>query len=167
MISMERKMFTSAMSRVPGPVTVVTTVDTSGKHWGFTSSSFRSVSLNPPLILVCLDKKASTHAAFTTARRFLINVLTQEQAGIARRFAQSGIDRFAAGDMAPCEFGLPGLPEPCARVACSMHGVVNAGDHSIIIGCVEATHVSDRIPLVYYDRSYFYPACAELVAGVR
>lgn len=164
---MERTIFTSTMSRVPGPVTVVTTVDKSGRSWGFTANSFSSVSLNPPLILVCLDKKASTHAAFTSARHFLINVLTEKQVGVARRFAQSGVDRFAAGDMEPCELGLPGLPEPCARVACSMHGIVDAGDHSILIGRVEATHVSDQIPLVYYDRSFSFPAHAELMKSTR
>jgi flavin reductase ActVB len=164
---MEHQIFTSAMSRVPGPVTVVTTVDASCRRWGFTSSSFGSVSLNPPLVLVCLDKKASTHPAFIAARHFMINVLTQDQEDIARRFARSGIDRFAAGDMEPCELGLPGLPDPCARIACSMHCVVSAGDHSILIGRVQATHVSDGTPLVYCDRSYAYPARAQLTAGVR
>jgi flavin reductase ActVB len=147
-------ILTSAMTRVPGPVTVVTTVDYAGKRWGFTANSFSSVSLDPPLVLVCLDKKASTHTAFTAASRFLINVLAQDQADIARMFATSGIDRFAPGDMEPCELGLPGLPEPCARVACHMHSIIDAGDHSILIGRVAATHVGDRAPLVYCNRSF-------------
>jgi flavin reductase ActVB len=162
MISTEQAVLTSAMSRVPGPVTVVTTVDPSGRCWGFTASSFSSVSLNPPLVLVCLDKKASTHASFTAASHFLINVLAQEQAGVARLFATSGVNRFATGDMAPCELGLPGLPEPCARLACSMHCIVDAGDHSILIGRVVAIYVGDRVPLVYCDRSFSYPASAQL-----
>jgi flavin reductase (DIM6/NTAB) family NADH-FMN oxidoreductase RutF len=164
---MERQIFTSAMSRVPGPVTVVTTVDTSGRRWGFTSSSFGSLSLEPPLVQVCLDKKASTHPAFIAAGHYMVNMLTREQAGIARRFARSGIDRFAAGDMEPCELGLPGLPDPCARIACSMHSVISAGDHSILIGRVQAAYVGDHVPLVYCDRSYAYPATAELMAGAR
>jgi flavin reductase (DIM6/NTAB) family NADH-FMN oxidoreductase RutF len=164
---MDSQAFTSAMSRVPAPVTVVTTVDESGGRWGFTSSSFGSVSLDPPLVLVCLDKKASTHPAFIAARYFMVNILTQEQADIARRFARSGTDRFAADDMRPCELGLPGLHAPCARVACSMHSVVSAGDHSILIGRVEATYVGGRVPLVYCDRSYGYPVPAGLTAGAR
>jgi flavin reductase ActVB len=158
MLSTHHVDLTTAMSRVPGPVTIVTTVDTTGRRWGFTASSFSSVSLDPPLVLVCLDKKASTHAAFTATSRFLVNVLSREQAAIARMFATSGVDRFATGSMEPCELGLPGLPEPCARVACSMHSIVDAGDHSILIGRVEATHVGDRIPLVYCDRTFAYPA---------
>jgi flavin reductase ActVB len=164
---MEHQLFTSAMSQVPGPVTVVTTVDASGRRWGFTSSSFGSVSLEPPLVLVCLGKKASTHPAFIAARHYMVNVLTHEQEDIARRFARSGIDRFAAGDMQPCELGLPGLPDPCARIACSMHGVVSAGDHSILIGRVQATYVGDRVPLAYCARSYGYVARADLMAGSR
>lgn len=162
---MEHAAFTSVMSRVPGPVTVVTTVDLSGKRWGFTASSFSSVSLNPPLILVCLDKRASTHAAFTSARYFMINVLAQGQAALAQCFAKRGIDRFASGDMELCELGLPGLPGACVRVACSMYCTVDAGDHSILIGHVETTYLSERIPLVYCDRSFSYPAPAKLTAA--
>jgi flavin reductase ActVB len=164
---MEHQMFTSVMSQVPGAVTVVTTVDASGRRWGFTSSSFGSVSLEPPLVLVCLDKKASTHRAFVTARHYMVSVLTRGQEDIARRFARSGIDRFAGGDMRPCELGLPGLPDACARVACSMHSVVSVGDHSILIGRVQATYVGDRAPLVYCDRSYGYVARADIMAGSR
>src|SRR2546430_16328360 len=151
---------TAPVAGVPVRVTVGPTIDAEGGRWGFSASSFSSVSLDPPLVLVCLDKKASTHGAFTAAGRFLVNVLAQEQAGIARVFATSGIDRFAAGEMEPCELGLPGLAEPCARVACSMYRVVDAGDHSILIGHVEATHVGDRLPLVYCDRTFAYPANA-------
>ncbi|RFU86773.1 flavin reductase [Streptomyces triticagri] len=154
---MESSLLTRTMARVPGPVTVVTTVDGGGKPWGFTASSFSSVSLDPPLVLVCLDKGASTHSAFTTAEHFLVNVLAHEQDGVARRFATSGIDRFAAGDMETCELGLPGLPGTCVRVACAIHSVIDAGDHSILMGRVTETYVSDRIPLVYFNRSFSRP----------
>ncbi|MFE2933465.1 flavin reductase family protein [Streptomyces sp. NPDC059278] len=149
--------FTRTMSRVPGPVTVATTVDASGKHWGFTGNSFTSLSLDPQLILICLDKGASTHAAFTSADQFLINILAHEQADVALRFAKSGIDRFQAGDMVPCELGLPGLPEASARIACSTHGILNGGDHSILVGRVEETYTGTAIPLVYSDRVFGRP----------
>lgn len=155
---MERTLLTRTMAHVPGPVTVVTTVDAAGRRWGFTASSFSSVSLDPPLVLVCLGKDASTHAAFTGARHFLVNVLSHGQGGVARRFAASGTDRFAAGDTEPCELGLPGLRAACVRVACSVHSVVDAGDHSILVGRVEETHVGDRTPLVHYNRSFSRPA---------
>jgi flavin reductase ActVB len=154
----ECRVLTAVMARVPGPVTVVTTVDRSAKRWGFTATSFSSVSLDPPLVLVCLDKRASTHGAFTAADHFMVNVLSAEQGHIARLFATSGTDRFAGGVTAPCELGLPGLAGTCARLACSMHTIVDGGDHSILIGRVLAGRTSDRVPLVYCDRSYSYPA---------
>ncbi|MQY27471.1 flavin reductase family protein [Nocardia aurantia] len=149
--------FRRVMSRVPAPVTVATTVDHGGRRWGFTSSSFGSLSMSPPLVLVCLDKRASTHEAFTGAGHFLVNVLADGQSEIARRFATSGINRFGAGDTETAELGLPGIPEAVARVACAMFQVVDGGDHSILIGRVVATYVADRTPLVYVDRGFALP----------
>ncbi|MEU6253633.1 flavin reductase family protein [Streptomyces sp. NPDC047043] len=155
------KALTHAMSRVPGPVTVVTTVDGTGRRRGFTATSFSSLSLDPPLVLVCLNKTASTHIAFTTTDRFLVNLLAHGQEQVARRFARSGVDRFAEGDMQPCELGLPGSPDACARVACALHDVLDGGDHSILVGRVLDTHVDDdRTPLLYYDRTFTHPASA-------
>jgi flavin reductase ActVB len=155
---MHNAVLIDAMARVPSPVTVVTTADSAGRRWGFTATSFTSLSLDPPLVLVCLNRTASTHPAFTSARQLMINVLAHEHADVARRFACRGTDRFSGGDMEPCELGLPGLPDACVRVACSMYGTYEAGDHTILIGSVENTYVSDRMPLVYCDRSYTYPA---------
>lgn len=167
-MSVDSTAFTQTMSQVPGPVTIATTIDTAGGHWGFTGSSFSSLSLNPPLVLICLDKKASTHEAFTSADRFLINVLALEQSDVAMRFARSGVDRFNAGDMVPCEFGLPGLKDAAARVACSMHAVLDGGDHSILVGRAEATYVDgERVPLVYRDRAFARPVADVQMAGVH
>ena len=156
---------TRAMSRVPGPVTVVTTVDGTGRRWGFTATSFTSLSLDPPLVLVCLNRTASTHPAFASADRFLVNLLAHGQDHLARRFARSGVDRFAEGDaegdVVPCELGLPGVPDACVRVACALHTLHDGGDHSILVGRVLDTHVDDdRTPLVYYDRTFTHPATA-------
>jgi len=158
---MHPTLLRTVMARVPGPVTVVTTLDPRGRSWGFTANSFTSVSLDPPLVLVCVGKAASTHAAFVAARHFLVNVLSQDQAEVARHFATSGIDRFAAGQMRPCELGLPGLADACARLACVTHQTFEAGDHHILLGRVASTHVSDQTPLVYCGRAYAYPALAE------
>jgi flavin reductase (DIM6/NTAB) family NADH-FMN oxidoreductase RutF len=141
--------FVRTMARVPGPVTVVTTVDPQGRSWGFTASSFSSLSLRPPLVLVCLDKMASTHAGFMAASHFLVNVLAEGQADVALRFARSGSDRFAAGDTRPCELGLPGVPHACARLACSRYQVIDVGDHSILVGRVHSVHAVDDVALAY------------------
>ena len=151
--------FTSAMARVPGPVVVTTTVDEAGCRWGFTASSFVSLSLAPPLVTVSLDKKASTHSAFTSAGHFMVNVLAHDQSDIARRFATSGVDRFAAGDTVPLERGLPGIPEAAVRLVCRLHDVVDGGDHSMLIGHVlDCVTDVERDALVYVDRAFVRPA---------
>jgi flavin reductase (DIM6/NTAB) family NADH-FMN oxidoreductase RutF len=146
--------FTRAMARVPGPVAVATTVDSTGHRWGFTGTSFSSLSLDPPLVLNCLGRTASTHTVFTGASHLMINILGEEHVEVARRFATSGVDRFAAGDMKTCELGLPGLPAATVRLACALHRVVDGGDHSILVGRVLNTYVSDLAPLVYCDREF-------------
>jgi len=150
----EPAAFTRAMTRVPGPVTIATTVDAADRAWGFTATSFTSLSLDPPLVSLALGRTASTHAAFVAADTFLVSVLAHDQAEVARRFAHSGTDRFAAGDMRPCERGLPGLPGAAARLVCSLQAVLPGGDHSILVGRVEEVAVTDAAPLVYCDRSF-------------
>lgn len=156
-MTVDAATFARAMARVPAPVAVATTVDGDGRRWGFTGSSFSSLSLEPPLVLICLDKRASTHQAFVSADRFLVNVLTVEQAEVAVRFARSGHDRFAEGDMPACELGLPGLVDAAARIACGMHAVMDGGDHSILVGRVVSTHLGTGVPLLYSDRSFARP----------
>ncbi|MER5443571.1 flavin reductase family protein [Streptomyces sp. NPDC002790] len=146
--------FTAALSRVPSPVTVVTTRDADGRCWGFTASSFTSLSLDPPLVLVCPAKTSRSHQAFVTARRFMINVLATEQEEIARHFARSQFDKFADVPITDCEFGLPGLPSTSARLACSLYDVLDGGDHSILVGRVESVHVGEKEPLVYFGRDF-------------
>lgn len=124
------------------------------------------LSIAPPLVLVCLGKSASTHVAFASADNFMINVLAEGQADIARRFACSGADRFAAGDTLPMDFGLPGVPDAAARVACSMDRVVDGGDHSVLIGRVEAAFAGEDAPLVYCDRSFQRPEALEVARYV-
>ncbi|WP_327093715.1 flavin reductase family protein [Nocardia vinacea] len=163
-MTIDRADFLVTMSRIPSPVAVATTIGLSGPA-GFTGSSFSSLSLDPPMALICLDKSASTHATFVSAQLFLINVLAADQSDVALRFAKSGVDRFAAGDMHPCELGLPGLPHAAARLACELVNVVDGGDHSILTGRVHSTYISDRVPLVYWNRLFNHPAPVTELAG--
>ncbi|MDA2807637.1 flavin reductase family protein [Nocardiopsis suaedae] len=157
--------YTDAMARVPSPVSVVTTRDASGRRWGFTSSSFCSLSKSPPLVLVCLDRSASTHEAFVSASHFMVNLLAHDQADVARTFATSGVDRFAAGDMVACELGLPGLSDAAVRLACSMRQVLGGGDHSILVGHVEEAHLDDARPLTYWNRNFTHVAAPRSAVG--
>lgn len=164
MPTLEPVDFARVMARVPTPVTVVTTVDATGRRWGFTASSFTSLSLDPPLVLVCPAKTASCHEAFVTGTRFLVNVLAADHADIATSFARSGHDKFAGSPMEPCELGLPGLPDATARIACTLHDVLDGGDHSILVGRVEAVSTGGADPLVYHDRRFTRPGAGQALA---
>lgn len=167
MSPVEPAQFTGAMANVPSPVTIVTTQDETGRRWGFTASSFTALSLDPPLVLVCLAKTASSHAPFLTAERFLVNVLSCHQAELATRFARTGEDKFAVGAMTSCELSLPGLPGATARLACTVHEIVDGGDHSILIGRVEKAYAGRQEPLIYHRRSFTRPETVPALAGAR
>ncbi|MEV7617185.1 flavin reductase family protein [Streptomyces sp. NPDC089799] len=149
--------FARTMAHVPTPVTIVTTVDAEGRRWGFTASSFSSLSLDPPLILVCPARTASCHDAFVSTDRFLVNVLAADQEELAKSFARSGTDKFAGTPMVPCEAGLPGLPGATARLLCSLYDVLDGGDHSILVGRVESVTAGEAEPMVYYNRHFTRP----------
>ena len=86
--------FRAVLGRFPSGVTVVTTKAADGTDQGMTVSAFSSLSLDPPLVLICIEKSASVHDALTTASGFIVNVLSAKQEQIARRFAIVDIDRF-------------------------------------------------------------------------
>ncbi|MFF1560468.1 flavin reductase family protein [Streptomyces sp. NPDC058279] len=160
--------FARAMAQVPTPVTVVTTVDGAGRRWGFTASSFTSLSLDPPLVLVCPAKTASCHDAFVTCGRFLVNVLAADHTDVAASFARSAADKFTGSPMEAFEHGLPGLPDATARLVCTLHDVLDGGDHSILVGRVESVTVGGADPLVYHNRQFTRPGSSPaLVSSTR
>ncbi|WP_331721290.1 flavin reductase family protein [Streptomyces sp. NBC_00212] len=153
----DRTAFTKALAQVPSPVTIITTLDAHGTPWGFTASSFCSLSLSPSLVLVCLAKSAASYDTFSRTDRFLVNVLSEEHTDTAQHFATPAPDKFAHSAMRPCELGLPGLPDASARLACHTNSILDGGDHSILIGQVEATAVSSHTSLTYYQRQFGIP----------
>jgi len=146
--------FRTALSRFASGVTVVTTVDAAGKKFGITVSAFCSVSLEPPLVLICIEKTTGSHHAFEQSGRFTVNILTEEQANISEHFATLIADKFAAGDHAVDEHGVPLLPSSLATLQCSLFKTLDGGDHSIFIGLVEHVIVRDAGPLVYFKGGY-------------
>lgn len=92
--------FKQAMASFPSGVTIVTTVDGDGKWWGFTATSFCSVSMDPPLVLVCLARGAECHPVFEAAEHFVIHVIHSEHTDLALRFATRGADKFGDGSFA-------------------------------------------------------------------
>ena len=142
-------------------VTVVTTHNADGAPIGFTANSFTSVSLDPPLLLVCLAKTSRNYTTLTGARGFAINILAEGQKDVSNTFARPVEDRFAAVEWKTGPYGSPVFAEVAAWFDCSMHDLIDAGDHVILIGRVEAFENSGKTGLGYARGGYFTPALAE------
>lgn len=142
-------------------VTVVTTHDAEGAPIGFTANSFTSVSLDPPLLLVCLAKTSRNYATLTQAQGFAVNILSEGQKDISNTFARPVEDRFASVDWTKGPHGSPVFAGVAAWFDCAMHGVIDAGDHVVLMGRVEAFENSGKTGLGYARGGYFTPATAE------
>jgi flavin reductase (DIM6/NTAB) family NADH-FMN oxidoreductase RutF len=136
-----------AFGSFPTGVTVVTTLDAGGAPCGMTANSFASVSLDPPLVLVCIGKGSSNIAAFQATDRFAVNILGDDQADVAMVFAARGVDRFATVDWCAAGTGAPVLADCVAWFDCRLHQRVEAGDHVILIGRVAELAARPRDPL--------------------
>ncbi len=148
--------FKQAMGSFPTGVVIAATLDREGESWGFTANSFSSVSLDPPLVLVCLGKEADCHRAFATARMFSINILRSQDEALARLFATRGASKFEAAQFTPGEHGLPVMRDAVATLVCRKFAEYDGGDHTIIVGEVESVCTGPRQDaLVYYRRNYW------------
>jgi flavin reductase (DIM6/NTAB) family NADH-FMN oxidoreductase RutF len=142
------------LGRFPSGVTVVTTKDEDGSDEGMTVSAFSSVSLDPPLVLICIEKTASAYKALTTASGFVVNVLSASQEQIARRFSIIDIDRFEGVGYSRSPNGLAVLDDVLGVIECATFAMHDAGDHTIIVGEVEAARAQSGTPLLYYRGGY-------------
>ena len=119
-------------------VTVVTTMDSGHEPRGFTANSFASVSLDPPLLLVCLAKSSTRSHTFRSAAGFAVNILSEKQQAVSTTFATPVADRFGAVNWRLGPYGSPALAGVSAWFDCAVHNSVDAGDHVILIGQVKA-----------------------------
>lgn len=136
-------------------VTVVTTRQPDGTPRGFTANSFTSVSLDPPLLLVCIAKAAHSCKAFSQAGHFAVNILADDQKDVSGLFASQSPEKF---DHAKWDVNAQDVPliEGClANFSCARHELVDAGDHLILIGRVLDFQTADKAPLGYYKGAYF------------
>jgi flavin reductase (DIM6/NTAB) family NADH-FMN oxidoreductase RutF len=130
-------------------VTLVTTVDDLGSPRGMTANSFTSVSLDPPLVLVCVAATAGSFTAFRDSASFGVNILGEGQEPMADRFASKRSDKFADQAWTVAATGAPILETSLAWLDCSVHSRVMAGDHLILVGKVEGMLSKNGRPLVY------------------
>ncbi|MER9740850.1 alpha/beta fold hydrolase [Mesorhizobium sp. M0187] len=142
-------------------VTIVTTIGPEGEPRGFTANSFTSVSLDPPLVLVCIAHKALGHPVFATSKSFAINVLNEGQKAASGIFASKVADKFAAVAWRPGRTGSPVLDGSVASFDCDMERLVEAGDHSILIGRVRDFQHNSSQPLGYCRGAYVAPGLSQ------
>ncbi|NOD75612.1 MULTISPECIES: flavin reductase family protein [unclassified Ruegeria] len=136
-------------------VTVVTMRNTSGMVLGFTANSFTSVSLDPPLLLVCPGKSLSSYHEFSTCNRFAVNILAEGQEDVSNTFAGFKGDRFAKVEHTLDTRGIPLITDAVATFSCKTHKVVEAGDHCVLIGQVEAYNYTEIPALGFANGRYF------------
>lgn len=139
------KDFRAAMSMWPTGVTITTTIDDRGLRWGFTASAFSSLSLEPPLVLVCLSTTAKSHDTFVCAKSFAVNLLSTRHEQLALRFATRSSDKFNDDNFRAGHTGSPVLTDALASLECVMHATVPAGDHTILIGKVIHAEVNPMV----------------------
>ena len=151
--SVNAQAFRETLALWPSGVTVLTARDDE-ELLGMTISSFSSLSLEPPLILSCLDKKATSHDGLIGARGFAVHVLARDQEDISRAFSRPGPEKFDDVAWEEGEFGAPLLPIGVARLVCAHEAALDGGDHTILIGRVVEASRSDKRPLIYWDRAY-------------
>jgi flavin reductase (DIM6/NTAB) family NADH-FMN oxidoreductase RutF len=135
-------------------VTVITTTDTSGKPFGLTANSYTSLSLDPPLVLVCVDKKVDCYACFEQSKVFVINFLAEDQAQLSTRFATKGIEKFEGVPTRAGSLGAPLLEGAIGYIECKLVSGYEGGDHTIYVGEVQTASASGDRPLLFFKGKY-------------
>lgn len=145
--------FRDALARWASGVTIIT-ARAGDEPIGMTAASFSSLSLDPPLVLLCIAHSAHSHGPLVSAPGFAVHVLGRGQEGLSATFARAGAAKFAdhADERGP--FGVPLLPFGIARMVCAHHGVLDGGDHTILVGRVVSVELAGTDPLVYCNRAY-------------
>lgn len=167
MTTLDSRELRNAFGSFMTGVTVVTTMTQDGNPLGFTANSFTSVSISPALLLISIAKSSSNYAHFSTCQNFAINILSDNQKNVSNTFAKPSIDRFAEVEWSPSELNNPILHHVSAWFDCVTHQVIDAGDHTILIGKISNFSSSGSAGLGYYRGGYFdlvnFPK--ELISG--
>jgi flavin reductase (DIM6/NTAB) family NADH-FMN oxidoreductase RutF len=152
--TIEQQHFRRVCSKYATGITILTVLDSRGDPQGMTANSFTSVSLSPPLILVCIDRQTSILSSFKPGTRFGVNVLQEEQKELSSWFSRSGHDRFSGIAWSAGETGAPLLQGMLATIECEVTQMIEAGDHVVVIGAALHATWREGQPLVYFNSSY-------------
>lgn len=146
--------FRQLLGRFATGVTVLTAVDAAGRPHGMTANSLSSISLEPPLVLVAIEKVAAMHPVITAAPRFVVNILTEGQEALSRRFARKDGDRFDGVGFTLTPEGIPLFDGTLAHIECERAALHDAGDHTIVVGRVTGGTAREGRPLAYFRGGY-------------
>jgi len=135
-------------------VTVITTTDKAGAPYGLTANAFTSLSLTPPLVLICIDKNVQCYPHFNESKLFAVNVLGEEQEEISRRFATKGIEKFNGIAWRKGESGLALLDGAIGHIECRVVQAYDGGDHTIYVGEILSASASGDRPLMFFQGKY-------------
>jgi flavin reductase (DIM6/NTAB) family NADH-FMN oxidoreductase RutF len=153
-VPIEKTEFRRALGHFASAVTVVTTRLQDGQPAGITVTAFSSLSLEPPLVLICIDKRARIHDHLKRGGYFAVNILHADQESVSRRFASSEPDQFREIGYSIGGTGTPLVNGAITVVECRIVDLLAGGDHTIFVGEVEEAHVREGKPLLYFRGGY-------------
>ena len=153
-MALDKSEFRRLLGHFATGVTIITTVSKDRKPTGMTANAVTSLSLVPPLMLICVDKAADCYSCFEASKVFTVNVLAEEQEGLSRRFATKGADKFEGVGYRPGENGCAILEDAVAHMECRVTQAIDGGDHTIYLGEVEAGDASEIAPLLFFRGGY-------------
>jgi flavin reductase (DIM6/NTAB) family NADH-FMN oxidoreductase RutF len=157
-MSVSQAEFRKALACFATGITVIT-LDSENEVHGMTANAFTSVSLDPMLVLVCVDQRARTHAHLHAKKRFGVNILAEDQRAISEYYARPTRTHDRAAEEAGAAFertalGTPVLRGALAYLECRLHTAQDAGDHTIFIAEVEDVVVNEGKPLLFFESKY-------------
>ncbi|HEX8254618.1 MAG TPA: flavin reductase family protein [Thermoanaerobaculia bacterium] len=150
---LDEATFKLALSHFASGVTIVTT-EHEGRPYGMTVASFASLSLHPPLVLVCIEKSVKTHEALSSADAFGVSILGASQQAVSGRFASKRDDKFDGVSVRRGELGSPLIDGAICALECRVHSKLEGGDHTIFVGEVVDAQTTGEAPLVYFRSAY-------------
>ena len=152
---LDSRTFRDALGCFATGVTIITTLDPKGRPVGVTANSFNAVSLEPPLVLFSLGRRAHSLRAFLSSHDFAVNVLAADQEALSELFAKPSADKWAGLDYESWESGCPILPGAAASFDCRIRYTHDGGDHVIFVGEVTAmAYDAERRPLLFHQGRY-------------
>jgi flavin reductase (DIM6/NTAB) family NADH-FMN oxidoreductase RutF len=153
-VGIDAREFRRGLGQFASGVTVVTALDAAGQPQGLTASSFCSVSLDPPLVLVCVDNRLVARQAILDSGHFSVSVLAEAQESMSRRFASGGLDKFAGPGLVPGQNGAPLVLGALCHLECRLAAAHPSGDHTIFVGEVLRLEAAPGRPLLYHESGY-------------